>query len=56
MSREDQPAHSQTTKSPIWQIEFLGDGNAIVRRTDDTEFLIPAGDVADFLRKEFPHS
>lgn len=46
------PLH-QTTRSPVWQIEFIGDGNAVVRRADLSEMLLPAGEVADFLREEF---
>lgn len=55
MTSENQLANSQTTKSPIWQIEFIGDGNAVVRRADLSEFLLAAGDVAEFLREEFPN-
>lgn len=52
---DDQNRSDKTTRSPIWQIEFIGDGNAIVRRADDSETLLPASDVADFLREEFQH-
>lgn len=46
---------NQTTEPAVWQIEFIGDGNAIVRRTDNSETLLLASDVADFLREEFQH-
>ncbi len=36
----------------VWQIEFLGDGNAVVRFTDRTETLMPADDVTGLLNKD----
>lgn len=43
----------KTTPAPIHLIEFLGDGNALIRRTDGAERLVQAGDVAAVLQKEF---
>lgn len=40
--------------SPIATVEFLGDGNAIITRANGSESLVPAGEVADVLREEYP--
>ncbi len=37
------------TLAPIHIIEFSGDGNAIIRRTDDSETMMMAMDVPEFL-------
>lgn len=42
----------RTTRSPIHIIEFIGDGNAVIRRADGSEFLVMARDVAAVLREE----
>ena len=43
------PPPAASDAPSICTIEFLGDGNAVIRFTDDTETLLPADGVAAFI-------